>query len=217
MRERRLQRYRQSLRRREERETQKERQRAAASNDGLIEEQESVCGDLYHEFLGAYDIEDEHGTEHAHGHDGKGLLVHGELKNCWYVFSLLLMLLRVRACAYSVYMHAYTYLWASRSPDDSTVPTVFGLNEALFRAISSHLQKTKAASCQNNRLCNADASKIEYSYASCSRAAFRISPSDTKWGGRAVGTTQTRCNVSRLFRPCCRTLGPASGVSIWLD
>eukprot|EP00277_Geminigera_cryophila_P025244 CAMPEP_0179485624 /NCGR_PEP_ID=MMETSP0799-20121207/62166_1 /TAXON_ID=46947 /ORGANISM="Geminigera cryophila, Strain CCMP2564" /LENGTH=138 /DNA_ID=CAMNT_0021300045 /DNA_START=1 /DNA_END=415 /DNA_ORIENTATION=- len=42
---------------------------------------------------------------------------------------------------------------------------VFGLNEALFRAISSHLEKTKAASCQKNRLCNADASKIEYSYA----------------------------------------------------
>jgi len=132
--------------RRERDAAQKERHGAAASNDGLTEEQESVCRDLYHEFLGAYDIEDEHATEHAHGHDGKGLLVHGELKNCWYVFSLLLMLLRVRACAYSVYMHAYTHLWASHSPDDSTIPTVFGLKEDLFRAVSSHLEKTKAAS-----------------------------------------------------------------------
>jgi len=136
----------------------------------------------------------------------KAFLSTGSCKNCLYVFSLLL------AGCCCLYMHVYTV-----RTHDSTMLTVFCLQEASFSAVSSYHEKIKAASRQDNRLCDAHASMIECSCTSCSRANFRISPFNTKWGGRAVGTIQMQYHVARLSRHCCRTLGQAFGVSIWLD
>jgi len=64
---------------------------------------------------------------------------------------------------------------------------------------------------------NMERRKTQCNCTSCSRSPFRISPSNPRLSGWAVGTIQKRCNVARLSRPCWRTLGLASGVSIWLD